>query len=184
MNTAIYSTSGASAGVGFAIPVDTLASEVNMLIRDGRIVRPAIGISYLSSSLAKNIGINKGILVMDVPENSPARAAGLRGTVRQVISDGGSGIELGDIIVAIDSDRIDNETDLFKALEKHKVGDTVTLRVLRSKEVLSATSSPSPEVQLPQQAGGGGAEGSSSDRFTELSIQLKLSPSNSSPAPA
>ena len=56
MNTAIYSTSGASAGIGFAIPVDTLVFEVNTLIRDGRIVRPIMGISYLDSKLSKSIG--------------------------------------------------------------------------------------------------------------------------------
>lgn len=177
MNTAIYSTSGASAGVSFAIPVDTLTVEVNTLIRDGRIVRPVIGISYLPTSLAKTIGINQGVLVMDVPENSLAKAAGLKGTVRQVLNDSGSGIDLGDIIVAIEDDPISSESDLFKALEKHQIGDVVTLHVLRSNGVISATSPPdiSPETR-------GEAGKESSGRFTEMSIKLRLSASNSAPS--
>jgi S1-C subfamily serine protease len=57
---AIYSTSGTSAGVGFAIPVDTLKYEVNTIIRDGKVSRPALGIKYLDSSQARSLGIVKG----------------------------------------------------------------------------------------------------------------------------
>jgi len=76
MNTAIYSPSGASAGIGFAIPVDTLRTIVETIIRDGRVVRPLIGITYLESSQAKALGIANGVLVLDVPKGSPAAAAG------------------------------------------------------------------------------------------------------------
>ena len=76
MNTAIYSPSGASAGIGFAIPVDTLKSIVETIIRDGKVVRPLIGITYLESSQARALGIDKGVLVLDVPKNSPGAAAG------------------------------------------------------------------------------------------------------------
>jgi S1-C subfamily serine protease len=82
MNTAIYSPSGASAGIGFAIPIDTVQSIVETLIRDGKVVRPVLGISYLGSKQARTLGINSGVLVLDVPPDSPAAKAGLKGTRR------------------------------------------------------------------------------------------------------
>ena len=125
MNTSIYSPSGASAGIGFAIPVDTINVIVQTLIRDGRIIRPIIGISYLESSQARALGVDEGVLTLDVPQGSPAEKAGLRGTSRSAFGN----IVLGDIIVAMDNRSIKNEADLFKALDEHKVGDTVTLAV-------------------------------------------------------
>lgn len=82
VNTAIYSPSGASAGIGFAIPVDEVKFIVDTLIRDGKVVRPMLGISFLGSKQAKTLGINKGVLVLDVPPDSAAAKAGLRGTQR------------------------------------------------------------------------------------------------------
>lgn len=82
MNTAIFSPSGASAGIGFAIPVDQVKSIVETLIQDGRVVRPVLGISYLGSKQARTLGITSGVLVLDVPRDSPAYDAGLRGTRR------------------------------------------------------------------------------------------------------
>lgn len=171
MNTAIYSTSGASSGIGFAIPVDTLTQEVNTLIRDGRIVRPVMGISYMESGLAKSIGITQGILVLEVREGSPAQAAGLRSTSRAPPPpDTGAGASgspqqpprggflLGDIIIGIDDDAIATESDLFKALEKHRVGDEVNLRVLRSADAITATTAPN-----------------DNSRFTETTLRLTLS---------
>ena len=82
MNTAIYSPSGASAGIGFAIPVDAVQFIVNTLIRDGQVVRAILGISLLGSKQARTLGINSGVLVLDVPPDSPADRAGLKGTRR------------------------------------------------------------------------------------------------------
>lgn len=127
MNTAIYTLSGASAGIGFAIPVDTLKYEVSTLIRDGRIVRPVIGISYLASSQAKLFGIQSGVLVLSVPPDSNAAKAGLRGTFR----DASGVLSIGDIIVGIDEFKVESETDLFEALESHHVGDTIAVSILR-----------------------------------------------------
>lgn len=84
MNTAIYSPSGGSAGIGFAIPIDTVKYIVDTLIRDGQIIRPVLGISYLSSKQAKTLGITMGVLVLDVPPGSPPAKAGLKGTKRNV----------------------------------------------------------------------------------------------------
>lgn len=125
MNTAIFSPSGASAGVGFAIPVDTLKHIAGELIRNGKIVRPVIGISYLESVQARALGVDHGVLILDVPDGGTADRAGLVGTARQTFGS----IVLGDVIVGVDKDDVGNESDLFKALDKHKVGDVVTLRL-------------------------------------------------------
>jgi len=127
MNTAIYSPSGASAGIGFAIPVDAVKLIVETLIKDGRVVRPILGISFLGSKQARTLGITSGVLVLEVPPDSPAAKAGLKGTRR---TESGL-IELGDIITKVNDDTIDMEADLFQALEDCKVGDTVTVTVNR-----------------------------------------------------
>jgi len=129
MNTAIYSPSGANSGVGFAIPVDTIKYVVKKLISDGSITRPIIGISFLDSEQTRGLGLPQGVLVLDVPKGSLAAKAGLRGTVRTF-----RGIEVGDIIVGLDSAEIKKEGDLFAALEPHKPGDVVELRVKRVSE--------------------------------------------------
>jgi S1-C subfamily serine protease len=82
MNTAIYSPSGGSAGIGFAIPVDAVQFIVDTLIRDGQVIRPMLGISLLGSKQARTLGINSGVLVLEVPPDSPADKAGLKGTRR------------------------------------------------------------------------------------------------------
>ena len=128
MNTAIYTLSGASAGIGFAIPVDTLSQVVTTILKDGYVTRPIIGVTYLESSQARLLGIEKGILVLDSPKNSPAGQAGIRGTSRG--PDGG--LVLGDIIVGVDDAPVNTEADLFKAVqENHQVGDEVTVKVER-----------------------------------------------------
>jgi len=127
INTAIYSPSGASVGIGFAIPSETLSCIVETLIRDGRVVRPVLGISYLESKQARALGVTKGVLILDVPSGSPAAKAGMRGTRRQE-----SGlIEIGDVIIQIDDHRVDSESDLFTALESKKPGDKVKVIVNR-----------------------------------------------------
>jgi S1-C subfamily serine protease len=78
------------------------------------------------------LGIKRGILVLDAPAGSTAQRAGLRGTSRGMTYPHDS-IVLGDIIVGIGADTVNSEADLFRAIEKYKVGDTVTLRVLRAK---------------------------------------------------
>mmetsp|Transcript_19141 Transcript_19141/g.39615 ORF Transcript_19141/g.39615 Transcript_19141/m.39615 type:complete len:291 (-) Transcript_19141:281-1153(-) len=127
MNTAIYSPSGASAGIGFAIPIDTVKYIVETLIADGRVVRPVLGISYLESRQAKALGIQNGVLVLDVPADSAAARAGLKGTRR---TESGL-IEIGDIIVKVGDDIINTESDLFQAVEDYQPGDYVDLTVNR-----------------------------------------------------
>lgn len=128
MNTAIFSPSGASAGVGFAIPIDSVKMIVDTLITDGKVVRAVLGISYLESKQARALGIGAGVLVLDVPEGSPAAQAGLKGTRR---TESGL-IEVGDIIVKVGDVVINTESDLFAALEDRKPGDVVEVTVGRA----------------------------------------------------
>lgn len=139
MNTAIYTMSGSSAGIGFAIPVDTLSQVVSSILRDGFVTRPILGVTYLESSQARLLGIDKGILVLQSPATSPAGQAGIRGTSRTESGD----LQLGDIITGVDEKSIATEADLFKAVqENHQVGDEVSVKVLRynfpSKEAMQS----------------------------------------------
>ncbi|MDE2293415.1 MAG: PDZ domain-containing protein, partial [Elusimicrobia bacterium] len=124
VNTAIYSPSGAYAGVGFAIPADIIAAVVPQLIAHGRVVRPGLGIDVIPDSVTSNAGM-QGVLVGAV--SRAAARAGLRPT-RQ---DAFGRIILGDLIVAFDGKEIDDSDDLFKALDGKTVGQMVTLTVLR-----------------------------------------------------
>lgn len=106
---------------------DTVKLIVEQLIRDGKIVRPILGISYLESKQARSLGIGSGVLVLDVPPGSPAAKAGLRGTRR---TEAGL-VELGDIISKVGDKIIDVESDLIQALDDYKPGDQARVTVAR-----------------------------------------------------
>ena len=126
VNTAIYSPSGASAGIGFAIPVDTVNRIVAELIRYGKVTRPGIGVQIAEDQIADRLGV-KGILVVDVVPGSAAAKAGIRPTRRE-----GSGrVRLGDVITAIDGKKVESANELFLLLENYKVGDVVNVSLLR-----------------------------------------------------
>ena len=91
------------------------------------VVRPVLGISYLESKQARALGIQNGVLILDVPEGSPAYRAGLRGTRR---TESGL-IELGDILSRVGDTVINTESDLFQSLENYKPGDIVKLTINR-----------------------------------------------------
>ena len=131
MNTAIYSPSGASSGVGFAIPIDTLALSVASLIKTGTVLRPIMGVSFLEAAQAKALGIDKGVLVLAAPADGPAAAAGMRGTSRS--TDGN--LQLGDVIMEIDGRTVSTEADMFKALDARKPGESVKVVVARGQRV-------------------------------------------------
>lgn len=132
VNTAIYSPSGASAGIGFAVPVDTVNRIVPQLIKHGRVVRPGLGIRIGSEQLRAQLGI-EGVLIVQVIENSGAAGAGLRGVQR---SPNGGWI-LGDVIVAIDGTKLIDSNDLYRLLEPHNVGDKVKLTILRDRKEIA-----------------------------------------------
>ncbi|HVO93587.1 MAG TPA: trypsin-like peptidase domain-containing protein [Terriglobales bacterium] len=126
VNTAIYSPSGASAGIGFAIPVDTVNRIVPEVIRYGKVTRPGIGVQIAEDQIAERLGV-KGVLVVDVVPGSAAAKAGLRPTRREA-----SGrVRLGDVITAVNGQKVESPNDLFLVLEKYKIGDSVNVALLR-----------------------------------------------------
>lgn len=127
VNTMIYSPSGASAGIGFAIPVNTVKDIVPQLIEHGRIIRPVIGIDVAPDQWAQHSGV-RGVPILRVTRGSPADKAELRGAQR---NRWGS-IVLGDIITAIDQHPTRNYDELMTALEKYQPGDTVELVLSRN----------------------------------------------------
>ncbi len=119
INTAIYSPSGANAGIGFAVPVDTVNTIVPQLMKFGKITRPGLGINPLGDALAARNGID-GVAIVQVQPGGVADKAGMTGASRSA-----AGIQLNDVIVDIEGAPIHRLNDLYKALDNHKVGDTV-----------------------------------------------------------
>lgn len=134
VNTMIYSPSGASVGIGFAVPVDIVNEIVPQLIRHGRVVRPLLGIEIVDAGIARQLGVTRGVLVGAVSEGSGAEQAGLEGPYR--LGDGS--IVLGDVIVAIDDREIKDYNDLRQVLDSKRAGDVVTLTVVRNGRTRTA----------------------------------------------
>ena len=130
VNTAIYSPSGVNIGIGFALPVDEVNRVVPLLIKKGKLDRPGLGVQLLEDHSARDLGVDKGAVVLKVLPDSPASKAGLR----PMLMTRTGRIRLGDIIVAIDDKPVVKANDFFDILEKYKNGDTVTLTVLRNDE--------------------------------------------------
>src|SRR5213080_4290784 len=131
INSQIESPSGASAGVGFAIPVNIAKRIVPQLVRNGYVQRPKLGIvprDVESLSGQVRLPVSYGTMIWQVQPGGPAANAGLRGLVQTEDGD----IELGDIIIAIDGEKISNNDDLYRTLDKHQVGDTVNVEVMRN----------------------------------------------------
>jgi S1-C subfamily serine protease len=133
VNTAIYSPTGAYAGIGFAIPVDTVNRIAPELIRYGKVTRPGIGIKIAAEQLAERLGIS-GVLVVDVVPGGAAAKAGIRPTTRDQLGR----VQLGDIVVAVDGSKVESPNELFLVLEKYKVGDVVTLSLLRDGKTVQS----------------------------------------------
>lgn len=133
LNTMIYSSSGASAGIGFAVPADEIERIVSQIIKYGRVVLAGIGIQRVEPNIAQRLGIKKGILIAKVIRNTPASAAGLRGTYR---NDWGH-ITMGDVIIALNGHPVKNYDQLYNLLTKVKVGEDIHLGVLREGKRLN-----------------------------------------------
>jgi S1-C subfamily serine protease len=132
MNTAIYSPSGSSAGIGFAVPVSAIARIVPQIISKGKADQIGVGVVIdPERAFERRYGI-RGVLVLSVTPGSPAERAGLRGTRRMR-----GGISFGDVIVGVDDDVIANYDDLYHALDRRRPGDEVKLWLLRGRERLS-----------------------------------------------
>jgi S1-C subfamily serine protease len=130
MNTAIYSPSGASAGIGFAVPADTINRVVPQLIRTGKYARPVLGIEAdesVNQRLARQYKV-RGVVILKVAPNSAAAKAGLRAAT--IARDGS--VTPGDIIVEIQGERVESVGRLIGRLDDFKVGETIRLGVLRN----------------------------------------------------
>lgn len=130
VNATIYSLSGASAGIGFAIPVDEINRIVPRLIRDGKFERPVLGVQYAPQQFLETLGVQKGVAVFETVQSGPAGIAGLK----PFTWDEFGNIVFGDIIIAFDGRPVANIDELFESLEAHQAGDTITLTVLRGKK--------------------------------------------------
>lgn len=125
VNTAIYSPSGGSAGIGFAVPVGEVNRVVPQIISKGKLIRPGLGITLANRRLTEELGLD-GVMIMKVQPGSSAEKAGLRGTtqVRE-------GLVLGDVIVAVNGKKIRDYDTLRDELERFEVGQNVVLSLLR-----------------------------------------------------
>jgi S1-C subfamily serine protease len=146
INTAIYSPSGAYAGIGFAIPVHSVAWVVPDLIRYGYVNRPTLGVELVPESWNRQLGVEQGAVVMNVVPGSGADRAGLRGTERLR----GRRLQLGDILQSIDGKPIQSLADMYLVLEQKKAGDVVKVAFLRDGHRQEAQVRLDP-AQRPQQ---------------------------------
>ncbi|MCC5792551.1 MAG: trypsin-like peptidase domain-containing protein [Legionellaceae bacterium] len=127
MNTAIYSNSGASAGIGFAVAADDIERIVPQIIKHGRVKLAGIGIQRVEPGIAARLGVQKGILIADVLPGTPAAQAGLRGTYR----DHWGRVVLGDVLVAINGHPVNNYDALYNILTNIPIGQEISITVLR-----------------------------------------------------
>lgn len=131
VNTAIYSPSGTYAGIGFAVPVDTVRRLVPQLIEFGRVQKPGLGISTAPDTFTARYGM-EGILVLQVSPDGPAAKAGLLPTRR----DADGHIVLGDLIIAVNAKAVRNSADLFRILDGLEVKQEVTLTLRRGEHLM------------------------------------------------
>jgi len=131
INSQILSPSGASAGVGFAVPVNIAKRIVPQLVRSGEVRRPKLGIGTRDVQALKSqldLPVADGVIILQVAPGEAAANAGLRGVAQTENGD----FEIGDIILGMDSEKIANTDDLYRLLDKHQVGDTVQLQIFRN----------------------------------------------------
>jgi len=136
INSQILSPSGSSAGVGFAVPVSIAKRVVPQLLQNGRVRRPKLGISTRDITSLRNqidLPVDDGVLIYQVARGGGAATAGLRGVQQTEMGD----VELGDIIVGIDNDKVANSDDLFRVLDKHQIGETVQVQIWRDGRRMS-----------------------------------------------
>lgn len=126
VNTAIFTNSGTSAGVGFAISAAAVARAVPQLIQFGKVTRPSLRIQVAGDQVASSLRVGRGALVQAVEPSSNAAKAGLQGTRRTL-----SGIAAGDVIIALGERQVSSAGDLVAALDTYNIGDEVVMQIRR-----------------------------------------------------
>jgi S1-C subfamily serine protease len=143
INTMILSSVGQNSGVGFAIPINTAKAVLNDLMTLGRVRRPALGVRTIpiSAELADEMGLpsDYGLLIVQVISGGSADQAGLRGGTERAYL-GNIPIMLGgDLIVAIDGEKVEEEQDLAQIMNNHRAGDSVKVTIFRNKKKMEIT---------------------------------------------
>jgi S1-C subfamily serine protease len=143
INTIIASSVGQSAGIGFAIPINTAKAVVNDLVTLGRVRRPALGIHTIpiDPELADDLGLaaDYGLLIVQAVPGGAAERAGLRGGNERAQLGNTIIMIGGDLIVAIDRDKVESQQDLARIMNKHRAGDTVKVTIFRGKRQLEVS---------------------------------------------
>lgn len=132
INTAIFTQTGTSAGVGFAIPSSTVLKIVPQLIQYGKVVRAGLNVDIAPDQVASQLNVRNGALILQVPGDSLAAKAGLLPTTRGFAGK----IKLGDVLLAVDNKPVKSKAELYKVLEDYSVGDKVLLKIQRGDEIL------------------------------------------------
>jgi S1-C subfamily serine protease len=134
MNTVIFSTSGSSAGLGFAVPVDTIKQIVPQLIQHGKIIRPGLGIGIVPDSMKSRLtGKTQGLIISYIDEKGSAARAGLKGMTQDQFGR----VFIGDIILAVDEKDVNSLDDIYQVLETKKIGDLVAVKYRREGKTLT-----------------------------------------------
>ena len=143
INTMIYSGVGQSAGIGFAIPINTAKAVLGDLVTLGRVRRPALGIRTIpiDPELAAEMGLpaDYGLLIVQVVQGGAADQAGLRGGTERAYLGNIPIMIGGDLIVAIDGQRIDDQQALAQIMNNHRAGDSVRMTIYRGKKKIDVT---------------------------------------------
>ncbi len=130
MNTMIFSTTGSSTGLGFAVPVDTIKRIGPQLIAHGKVIRPGLGIGILETPVRERYVGSKGAAISFVDPEGSAASAGLKGMMK----DNYGRIYIGDVITKINNKEVNSTDDVYHELEKYQIGDTINVEYLRDKK--------------------------------------------------
>lgn len=131
MNTMIVSRSGSNAGLGFAVPIDSIKRVTPQLIEHGKVIRPGLGIGVLEELVRERYVGNKGVALKFVDPEGAAGKAGLQGMMR----DRYGRIYIGDVILKVNGKEVNNRDEIYHELGKYKVGETVAIEFMRDKKV-------------------------------------------------
>ena len=133
INTMIYSPSGSSAGVGFAVPIDTVGRIIPDLIKYGKEIRPGLGITSLPVHIKDRYSLPKGVVIYNVSPGGAADQVGLKGIGKNRFGE----YILGDIILEINNEKVNSANDIYNVLDKFKIGDVVTIKFLRNDSLMT-----------------------------------------------
>jgi S1-C subfamily serine protease len=143
INTMIASSVGQSAGIGFAIPINTAKAVLNDLVTLGRVRRPALGVRTIpiDPELAQEMSLaaDYGLLIVQAVQGGAADRAGLRGGSERAYLGNTPIMVGGDLIVAVDGEKIESQQTLAQVMNKHRAGDTVTVTIYRGKKKMDVS---------------------------------------------